>query len=207
MKALRLNKKRLLFLVIAIFAILSVSLGMIQSQQSQERGQLEQDLSLAQLRLNKIKNASQPLSSWQEELENRLVQARSQLTTVKTGLFQLIETIEVDDTLFDIAEACGVEIIGIASSAPADKELEGIPCSVLPLTVQIEGDITNLMDFVLKWTGEFHTGVVVSVGISPSGGSGDEEEQTEEEATGEEAVEAEQASANLNLLIYTYRGD
>jgi len=209
---MKLNKKILLFLGIAIFVILGVSLGMVQSQQAQERNQLEQDLSLAQLRLNKGKDASQELFSQQEDLENRLTQARSQLTTAKAGLFQLIETIEVNATLFEIAETCGVEIIEITSSAPADKELEGIPCSALTLRVRIEGRVINLLDFVRKWTETFHTGEVVSVGITPvssAEGEGQAEEETiGEEETGEEQAEKEkQPSTNIELLIYTYRGN
>ena len=209
---MKLNKKILLFLGIAIFAILGVSLGMVQSQQAQERNQLEQDLSLAQLRLNKGKDASQELFSQREDLENRLTQARSQLTTAKAGLFQLIKTIEVNATLFEIAETCGVEIIEITSSAPADKELEGIPCSALTLRVRIEGRVINLLDFVRKCSETFHTGEVVSVGITPvssAEGEGQAEEETiGEEETGEEQAEKEkQPSTNIELLIYTYRGD
>lgn len=201
---MKLNKKSLLFLAIAIFAILGISLGMVQSRQSQERDQLEQDISLAQSRLNKIKNAAESLSSRHKDMENRLVQAMTPLTTVKTGLVQLIETIEVDDALFDIAETCGVEIMGIASPGPADKKLKGVPCSVLPLRVQIEGDVTDLIDFVLKWTEEFHTGVVVSVGINVPRPP---EEAGAVEGAEEVVVEEQKPSASINLLIYTYRGD
>ncbi|HUV75066.1 MAG TPA: hypothetical protein VMW00_00230, partial [Dehalococcoidales bacterium] len=122
--------------------------------------------------------------------------------------------------------------IQITSSAPTDMELEGIACSALKSSVQIEGDVTSLIDFVLKWTETFRTGVVVSVRISPPGVKGVEEEQTEgeepaeeeeqaeeegenegEETEEEETVEAAQAqeegqgSASIELLIYTYRGD
>ena len=222
----KLSKKIWLFLAIAIFAIVVTSLGMVQSQQAKEQSQLKQELSLSQLQLGKSKDLSQQLSSQREDLENRLTQAESQLTTAKAGLFQLIETIEVSDTLFDIAEASGVEVIQITSSAPTDMELDGIACSALKSSVQIEGDVTSLIDFVLKWTETFRTGVVVSVRISPPGVKGAGEEQAEEEETveeeqaeeegeteGEETIEVEQAveegqgSASIELLIYTYRGD
>ena len=88
---MKLSKKIWLFLAVGIFAILSVSLGMVQSQQAKEQSQLKQELSLAQLQLKKSKDVSKQLSSQREELENRLTQAESQLTTTKSGLFQLIE--------------------------------------------------------------------------------------------------------------------
>ena len=223
---MKLNKKILLCLAIGILTIVGVSLGMVQYQQVQEENQLKQELYLSQLQLKKSKDVSQQLSSQQEDLENRVTQAKSQLTTAKAGLVQLIETIEVSDTLFDIAENCGVEIIQITSSAPTDMELEGVACSALRSSVQVEGDVTSLIDFVLKWTETFRTGVVVSVRISPPGVKGAEEEQAEEEEIVEEeqaeeegeteeeetieveqAVQEEQGSASFELLIYTYRGD
>jgi len=225
--AVKLSKKIWLCLAIGILTIVGVSLGMVQSQQVQEENQLKQELYLSQLQLEKSKDVSQQLSSQREDLENRLTQDKSQLTTAKAGLFQLIETIEVSDTLFDIAEASGVEIIQITSSAPTDMELDGVACSALKSSVQIEGDVTSLIDFVLKWTETFRTGVVVSVRISPPGVKGveeeqaegeepaEEEEQTEEEGETEEeetleeeqTEEEEQGSASIELLIYTYRGD
>ena len=204
---LKLSKKVWLFLAVGIFAILGVSLGMVQFQHVNEQSQLMQELPLVQLQLQNSIDVSQQLSSQREDLENRLTETNSQLTTAKAGLFQLIETIEVSDILFDIAETSGVEIISITSSAPTDMELEGIPCSALKSSVQIEGSVTNLIDFILKWTEEFHTGVVVSVRITPPGANAEGEEQTEGE--GEETVEEEQTqgTASIELLIYTYRGD
>jgi len=207
----KLSKKKWLFLGISIFVILGAGLGMVWSQQVQEQRQLKQELSLAQLRLNKSKDVQQP-SPQQEALQNSLTQIRSQLTTAKASLSQLIEIIEVDETLFGIAETSGVEIIDITSSAPTDMNLEGIPCSALQSSLQIKGDVSNILDFIRKWTEKFHTGVVVSVQIT-----------TQAEGSGPTLTPAptmptptpiptptpspSPASATITLLIYTYSGD
>jgi hypothetical protein len=92
--------------------------------------------------------------------------------------------------LFDIAEAYGVEVTELSSSGLVSEELEGVPCSVLSLTVRVEGDIPDLIGFITKLNDDFTTGVVQSVEISIP------------ETTG-----GEESSANIQLVIYTHRGD
>ena len=113
-----------------------------------------------------------------------------QLDAAKAILSQPIGSIVASDTLFNIAETCGVEVTEISSSGSAGGELEGIACSVLPLTARVEGDIPNLINFIIKLNGDFTTGAVKSVDISVS-------ENTTEE----------RSSANIQLLVYTYQGD
>jgi hypothetical protein len=76
------------------------------------------------------------------------------------------------------------------------QKLAGLSCSVLPLTVQVEGDVPGLIEFVYNWTKECSTGVVQSVEITASGTSDNETEEN-----GGKAV------ANVSMLIYSYRGD
>ncbi len=203
----KLSKKKWLYLGISIFVILGAGLGMVWSQQVQEQRQLKQELSLAQLQLNKSKDVQQP-SPQQEALQNSLTQINSQLTTAKASLFQLIETIEVDETLFGIAETSGVEIIEITSSAPTDMKLEGIPCSARHSSLQIEGDVNNILDFIRKWTEKFPTGVVVSVTITTQAeGAGPTLTPAPTIPTPTPTPSPSPTSATITLLIYTYSGD
>ncbi len=194
---MKLSKTTRIFLAIGIFVILVASLSMAYSQQSQEQSRLNQELSLAQLRLDKY--SPDKLPSQQRELESQLAQAEAQLKNAKASLSQSIESIEVTNTLFAVAEACDVEIIEINSPGPTSKELEGVTCSVLSLTVKVEGDVPKLINFIHKLSWKFPTDVVESVEINVP-------EVTEEEGeTGEE--ELEKPSANLKLCIHTYEGD
>lgn len=191
---MKLSKTSWLFLAVGIFAILGASLGLVYAQQVSEQSRLEQELSVAQLWFDK--SSSEGLSSRQEELERRLAQVNRGLKTIETRLSQPIESVEASDTLFVIAEHYGVEIIEVRSSTPTDAEVDGVACCVLPLAVQVKGDVSNLIDFVINWSGEYSTGVVNSVEITVPQLTGAGEQESEEEAT-----------ANIRMLIYTYVGD
>lgn len=191
---MKLSKTSWLFLAVGIFAILGASLGLVYAQQVSEQSRLEQELSVAQLQFDK--SSSEELSSRQEELERRLAQVNRGLKTAETRISQPIESVEASDTLFVIAEHYGVEIIEVSSSTPTSEELKGVTCRVLPLAVQVKGDVSNLIDFVINWSGEYSTGVVNSMEITVPQLTGAGEQESEEEAT-----------ANIRMLIYTYVGD
>jgi len=198
---MKLSKTAWIVLTVSIFAIAFASLNTAYSRQGQEQSRLNEELSLVQLRLTKY--SPEELSSQQRELESQLARAESQLEATKASLSQSIQSIEATDTLFEVAEAYGVEIIEISSLGLTSKTLEGITCSVLTLTAKAEGDVPNLINFTLELSKNFPTGVVESVEISVP-------EATEEEGeTGEEETEEElgKPSANLRLCIYTYEGD
>ena len=210
----KLSKAVLIFVAGGIFVILAASLGMAYIQQEQEQKQLPQQLSLAQASLTKY--LPEELSARQRELESRLAQTESQLRAAKNSLRQSIESIEATDTLFEIAETCDVEITEVNSPGVTTKVLEGFTYSQLSLTVTVEGDVLNLIDFIYEWTHEYPTGVVKSVEITvpemtEEKGETGEEPQVEEGETVEEPQveeeEPEKPSANIELSIYTYEGD
>lgn len=184
---MKLSKISWLILTVGITIIAFTSLGIAHSQQVHKQNQLNEELSLAERRLNGLQ--FEELSSQQEELEKQLSQTISQLETAKTRLSQPAESIAASDALFGIAETCGVEVTEMSSSGPSSGDLEGVTCSVLPLTARVEGDVPNLISFVIKLNSDFMTGVVKSVDISVS-------ENTTEE----------RSAANIRLLIYTYQG-
>ena len=197
---IKLSTTSWIFLTIGIFGILVLSLNVAYAQQSQEQSRLNEEVALVQKRL--LKNPPQQISSQKSELESQLAKAELQLKVAKVGLFQSLESIEASDALFELAEASYVEVTEISSSGVSSELLEGVDFSILLLTVTIEGDVLNLVDFIYKWTHEYPTGVVQSVEITVP-------EVVEEEEETEEAEEAEEEkpSAIINLLIYSYEGD
>ncbi len=82
-----------------------------------------------------------------------------------------------------MAKANGVEVTEIKSPGPAEDTLEGLPYWVTPLTAKVKGDLPKLVSFLLELNSYLETGVIKSV------------------TTGEDA------SAEIQLVIYTYRGD
>jgi hypothetical protein len=185
---LKLSKKSLLIIAIGIFIIALVGLWMVQSQQVNELNQLKEKLNTAELKLSGLQPGK--LSQRQEELERQLSQTMSQSETARTSLSQPIESIAINDLLYDIAEAHNVEVTEISSSGIASEELAGITCSVLPLTAKVEGEVTDIARFITKLNEELATGVVKSVEIRIP----------------ETTDEGEETSADIQVVIYTYRG-
>ncbi len=185
---MKLSKKSWLILIVGIAIAIFAGLWLARGQQVDEQEQLREELSIVVMRLNGLQG--EEISAQQAQLERQLSQTISQLETAKAVLSQSTGSITVSGTLFDIAEATGVEITEISSSGLSSDSLEGITCSVLPLTITVEGDVADIISFVGSLNHDFKTGIVKSVEISIP------------ETTSEETV-----SANIQLRIYTYQGD
>ena len=188
---MKLSKKAQIVLGVGIFIVLVGSLGMLYSQQGQEQSRLNQELDVAQLRLDK-----HPLDEFSfqiRELEWRLAQAESRISAAKDGLRQSVDSIEATETLLQVVEAQDVGIIEINSSDLSSEDLEGSAYSVLVLKVVVEGDVPELVHFISVLSSKFPTGVLESVEI------------TDPAVTEGEAGSTE-PSASLSLRIYSYEG-
>ena len=168
---IKLSKTTLIFLAVGIFVVLAASLLMAYSQRDQERSQLSEELSSAQASLAKqwakFSSSSQEFSYQQGELERQLDTNESQIDTAKTNLRQSIESVEVTDTCFEVARTNNVKIVKISSlDLVTGEELEGIGFFVLPLEVQVRGDLPNLIDFIFELTQQFPTSLLESTEIS-----------------------------------------
>ncbi len=203
---MKLTKKKWLFLGIGIFVLVSAGLGRVWAQRVQEQEQLKQELSLAQLRLTKSADMQQ-LSSRQEELQTRLIQLPLQVTSAKASLSQSLETIEVDETLFGIAEISGVQLRIISSSPPTDIKLDGIPYSVLHQSLQIEGSEGNILDFIRKCTEKFPTGMATSVQIAKGAEPTPTPIQESTVPIPAPTSSPLRKSSTIEILIYTYAGE
>lgn len=185
---MRLTKTSWWILTIGVFIIAFAGLGVVCYHQVQQQNQLNEELTLAQLELKELE--LEQLSAQQTELEGQLNQATSQFEAIKAVFSQPIKSVAASSILFDIAEAYDLEITQMTSPGPASDTLEGITCSVISLTATVEGDVPNLVGFVTKLNGQLPTGVVQSITI-----------------TVPETASGEKASANIQLVIYTYQGD
>ena len=184
---MKLRKRTLLIIIVGIFVIVSFGLGMVRYQQVSEQNQLNEKLVLANSDLERLQ--LEMGSSGQVKLEEQLGQATSQFEAVKAILSQPVGSITASSTLFEIAEAHGVEVAEMTSSGPVTENLEGITCSVISLTAKVEGDLPNLVSFITNLNNHFATGVVKSIII------------TIPETTGEQ-----KGSTDIQMVVYTYRG-
>ena len=189
---MKLGKTSWSIITVGIIIVAFASLGAARSQQIREHSELDEKLSVAETRLNQFQ--LKQLSHQQEALGKQLEQTTSQLEAAEAILSQPRGSIVISDALFQIAEACGVEVIEITSSGPSGGDLEGTPCYVLPLTTRVEGDVPDLIYFVTRLNGDLVTGVVESAEITLPGTSANTSADVK-------------PSANIRLVVYTYEGD
>jgi len=185
---LKLSKTTWLIITAGVFIIALAGLGMVWSQQVQEQNQLKEQLASAQSRLSGVQ--TEQLSTRQTDLEEQLSQTTSQYEAVKAILSQPVGSITISSILFDIAEAHELEVTQMTSPGLTGGYFEGITCSVITLSATVEGDVPNLVNFITKVNSHLTTGVVKSITI-----------------TIPETPNGEKASANIELVVYTFSGD
>ena len=178
---MKLSRKTLLIITAGVLIIALAGVGVVYSQQVDEQTQLNEQLASAQSRLSGIQ--LEQLSAQQTELEKQVSQATAQLETAKAPFSELEGSTTVISTFLKVAEANGLEVTEIKSPGPAEDKLEELACWVVPLTAKVKGDTPNLVSFLLELNSSLMTGVIKSV------------------TTGENAT------AEIELVVYTYRGD
>jgi len=178
---MKLSKKVWLIVVIVIFAVALGVLFSIYSGQNSERAQFNDRLSQAQTLLPGLINN-------RETKEDELTQAEALLAASQAQFPESVESIEYGDDLFEIADDCNVSLTGLTASKPTSKTVATVTYSISSFTVVVQGSIDNILEFIyalrtgddfqLPWSAE-----VNSVKTNISGGS-----------------------ANINLVIYGYKG-
>jgi len=185
---LKLTKTSWILLTVGVFVIVFASLGVVLYQRLNQQSHLEDELKLAQQKLNVVQ--LEPLSQQRAELEEQLYEIVSESEDAKAALSQTVTSTAVSDRLFDIAATYDVTITELSSTGLAAEELEGVTCSALPFSGRVEGDLSDIVNFVVRLNNDLSTGVVRSVAINvpptPNG---------------------ENSTASLTLVIYSYQGD
>ena len=185
---MKLSKTSWLVLAVGIFVIFFAGLGLVRYQQIQQQNRLRWEISVAEHALK----GTQPEQLFEEKtkLERQLGQATSQFEAVKAIFSQPVKAVAASSILFDIAEAHELEVTEISSLASDSDSLYGINCSVMSITARVEGDVTNLVSFIIDLNNQLVTDTIRSITITfPETGS------------------EENPSIDINMAIYTYQGD
>ncbi len=172
-----------------VLAAILGSLGMVQAQQATEKSLLDSERASVEQSLDEYRPKQG--SSSQEEMEERLSEATAALDEVKAQLSESTDSIEADDTLFDIAALSGVQITQIDIAPLSSEDLVDLPCTILSLTVIVEGEIPQLLDFVMTLNTDVTNGVVNSARISVPTESAETEEP-------------KPPKADVKMVIYYY---
>lgn len=147
---MKLSKISWLILVIGIFVIAFGSLYWLYLQEGPKQNELSGQLSTVQARIPKLAAERANLESTLTELEDKLAQVTSQLKTAKVVFPAAVESIEVDELLFGIADDWDLEITSLTASEPSDLkvavevetediELEDVTYLVTSFTVDVKG--------------------------------------------------------------------
>ncbi len=205
---MRLSKTAWLILGIGIFVIAFGSLYMVYSRQSGEREQLNNSLLVAQATLPKVVSEKEDwesqlsqLESQLTSLESELAQATSLLDSTEASFQEPVESIESDEELFKIAGYWDLEIISLTAEEPTDEVVDNITYSITPFTVDVEGEVADILDFISTITTDeyFIAATVELVSIVVP------EPLTEKDKEG--LTEGEMPSATIKLVIYGYKGE
>ena len=193
---MKISKTAWLILGIGIFVIVLASLGWVYLGQRSEQRELNDSLSAAETSLDKLVSEEEDWESQLSQLESRLTQATSLLNAVKASYTNSVESIEVDEKLFMIADSWRLEVTSLTSSEPTQDKVEDVTYSVTSFTVGIAGEVVDILGFTNTIANDeyFNNATVELVDVSvPEPKTGDEEE--------------EQPSASINLVFYSYQGE
>jgi len=208
---MKLSKIAWLIMVIGIFVIASGSLYWIYLQEGPKQEELNAQLSVVQAQLPKLAAERASLESTLTELEDKLAQATSQLKTARAAFpTAAVESIEVDELLFGIADDWGLEITSLTASEPdgqdievevEDIEVEDVIYLVTSFDVNVKGEVADILNFIhtIVTHKDFDTATVELVNIVVP--------QPLTEAEKEELNEEEIPSATIKLVIYSYKGE
>lgn len=187
MNRLKLSKTGWLILSAGIFVVVLAGLGVTRSSQLKEQNQLEEELNLSTMRLDQIQTAE--LRPQLEELQQRVEEGEAQLNDAKDRMRQTVESSDVTEKFFVIAEYCGVKIMTLSTTPISQHAVKDIDCNTISINTLVEGEVPNIIDFIISLNDGFTTGNVKTTQIIIP-------EQTSDETP----------SANIQMTIYAYKG-
>lgn len=187
MKRLRLSKASWLILSAGIFIVVLAGLGVTRSQQLKEQTQLEEELNLTTMRVEQLQATE--LRPQYEELLQRVEEGEAQLKDAKDRMRQTVESVDVTEKFFIIAEYCGVTIMRMNTTPISKHSVESVECSTISVTTFVEGEVPNIIDFIISLNDGFTTGYIETAQIIIPDESSDEV-----------------PTATVQMTVYAYKG-
>ncbi len=161
---LKLSRRSWFIISVGVFLIIFAGVWLVYSEQLAKKARAEQELNMAQVRLEAMNLAQ--MEARQRELEQQLEQTLASSREAREVLSRPMPSLAVSTILFDTAEANGVNVKQIESSGAASQPLEGVPARALPVSAQVEGELRDLVSFVTQLNDNLPTGVVRSVSVT-----------------------------------------
>jgi Tfp pilus assembly protein PilO len=168
---------------------------MVYSRQVSEQEQLADSLSQAQARLPKVISDRQAAEAELAQWQGKLAEATSLLDKSQAQFPESVGSIEYDEALWEIADACDLEVMSLTASEPGDKKVKDsdITFSVFSFKVEVRGEVADILTFISDIaTSEHFTGATVEL-VNITVPEPDEEE-------------TELPTATISLVGYNYEG-
>jgi hypothetical protein len=188
MKGLNLSKTGWLILSAGVFIVVLAGLGVTRSQQLKEQNLLSEELAISETRLNNLQVTG--MVQQLEALNVQIEESEVLLTEAKDRMRQEIESIEVTDAFFNIADFNDVLIINFATTPIATSTLNGAVYSMISMNAYVEAEWPNLIDFIISLNAAYPTGVVKNATIVIP------------DSQNVESV----STASINIRVYSYEG-
>jgi TolA-binding protein len=187
MKKLKLSKMAWLILSAGIFVVVLAGLGFTYSGQKSEQNTLKDELEVSKARLEKTQDTGTQQQQI-DQLEERLTDSQARLDEAKGKLLQAILSVDVTEKFFQIAESSGVSVKSFGTTDVQSAQVAGVTCSRISLHGLVEGELLELVNFIVNLNQNFITGYVTSAQIT-----------VEEEA-------GEDSTTNIQLEVYSSKG-
>jgi hypothetical protein len=161
---LKINKTTTLFLIGGILLIAGVSLGMVRSQQTEQLQLMQKRLAQTKQKLALVK--TEDLAAQKNNLILEIENYSSQIDSSKQKLATSEDSITACDVILETAKSYGVDILGMSSNGETSGNLAGNQCTVMSITLHVEGNIQSISDFVCNIGQKFPTSVIKEVQLS-----------------------------------------
>ncbi len=172
--------------IAALLLVILSGLGIFHLRQASDESRLSDEVVLAKASLDA---SEQEQTGDREEMTSRLTEISVELEQAQALLSRTTESIEVTETLFNIAATQGVVIDKLVILPESTTVLAGLECSMLSVSLSVEGSLDEMVNFITALNRDIVNGAVTSVSM-------------------EVPVEffGLRATADIDLIIYFYRG-
>lgn len=187
MKGFKLSKTGLLILAAGALIVVLAGLGFTRYGQISEQDNLNNALSVSETRLSTVN--LHPYEIQTAELQEQLVTSQSLLEEAKNRLIQTVISVDVAGKFYEIAAFHHIIVNSISTTKNIIGDYEGVICTLITISAEVTGSLSDVVDFNAGLNNNFSTGFVQSVKID----IGDD-------------TAANGATADILMVVYTYEG-
>jgi hypothetical protein len=138
---MRFSKTAWIVLGVGVFVIFAAILMWLYFQETNEHGLLEEELLQKEDQLAILTSQQQSLESNLTQLQSTLTQELSRFEAARSKFPVSVESIEIDELLFNIVDTHDLEIISINSAETITSEIDDVIFSITPFIVSIGGRV------------------------------------------------------------------